>query len=100
MGQHTLSDGRVATVRKGKVKDLVAAQRKTKSQEEVPFALVAELTTVNGQPVIFEDMLEWDLEDFALLSDEVTSGKKDSPAPGTSSTSAPPPGGASPTSSS
>ena len=67
-----LPSGKAATVKDGKGRDLLAAQRKAKTQEEVMFALMAELVLLDGQPVIYEDLLEMDLKDVLAILTEVS----------------------------
>jgi len=67
----TLSDGRVATIREGKGRDLLAAQRKMRDSSEMIFALAAELTMVDGKPVIFEDLLDWPVQDVLAVQNAV-----------------------------
>ncbi len=65
----TLSDGRVATnTRRLKAKDKVHAQRLIgKKTDELEMALVSCVVTIDGKPVIYEDLLEMDLDDYLLL---------------------------------
>ena len=74
----TLSDGRKATVKTGKGYDLLQAQIKAKTSEEIPYALIAELTEIDGQPIVYEDILELPLEDVITLQGAVT-GKSEKP---------------------
>ena len=70
----TLPSGKTAVLRKGKGFDLFQAQKKAKTSEEIPYALIAELAEIDGQKLIYEDILELDLEDVIALQTEV-SGK-------------------------
>lgn len=71
----TLPCGAVATIRKGIGKDLMRAMQVAGSSSDgIPFALVAELCTIDGAPVIYEELLERDLEDVAALVGAVTGG--------------------------
>jgi phenylalanyl-tRNA synthetase beta chain len=54
--------------------------------EEITFALIAELSEVDGQKIVYEDLLEFDLEDVLALQAEI-SGKFKSLTPTASSTS-------------
>ncbi|MBR1626068.1 MAG: hypothetical protein IJ681_02875 [Bacteroidales bacterium] len=70
----TLPSGKTATLRKGKGFDLYQAQKKAKTSEEIPYALIAELAEIDGQKLVYEDILELDLEDVIALQAEI-SGK-------------------------
>lgn len=70
----TLPSGKIATVRQGKGYDLLQAQMKAKTSEELPYALIAELAEIDGQPLVYEDILEMDLSDVVALQGRI-SGK-------------------------
>ena len=70
----TLPSGKIATLRKGRGYDLLQAQQKAKTSEEIPYALIAELAEIDGQKLVYEDILELDLEDVIALQAEI-SGK-------------------------
>ena len=70
----TLPSGKVAVIEKGKGKDLLQAQIKAKASDEIPYALIAELVEIDGQKLVYEDILELDLEDVIALQGEI-SGK-------------------------
>ena len=70
----TLPSGKTVTIREGKGKDLLNAQIKAKNSEEIPYALIAELCEIEGQNLVYEDILEMDLSDVLLLQAEI-SGK-------------------------
>lgn len=70
----TLPSGKIATVRQGKGYDLLQAQMKAKTSEELPYALIAELAEIDGQSLVYEDILDMDLEDVIALQGEI-SGK-------------------------
>jgi hypothetical protein len=90
----TLPSGKTATIRPGKGRDLLTAQRVANSPEEVNFALMANLVTIDGQQHVMEDYFEMDLLDIVEIQSEM--GKKSSSqAPSTSSTSPTTPDGAS-----
>ena len=76
----TLPSGRTATVRQGRGYDLLQAQIKAKTSEEIPYALIAELTEIDGQKLVYEDILELDLSDVIALQAEL-SGKFQTTAP-------------------
>ena len=69
-----LPSGKIASLRKGKGYDLFQAQKKAKTSEEIPYALIAELVEIDGQQLVYEDILELDLEDVIALQSEI-SGK-------------------------
>lgn len=70
----TLPSGKIATLKKGRGFDLLQAQQKAKTSEEIPYALIAELVEIDGQKLVYEDILELDLEDVIALQAEI-SGK-------------------------
>lgn len=74
MKQILLPTGKTAVFKDGKGKDLLNAQRKAKTPDEILFALIAELTQIDEQPLIYEDLLEMELEDVLALQAEM-SGK-------------------------
>ncbi len=77
----TLPSGKIATIKDGKGIDLLHAQMKAKSSEEIPYALIAELTEIEGQALVYEDILELDLPDVielqTAISGKVVSEKKE-----------------------
>ena len=68
-----LPSGKIAIIEKGKGKDLLQAQM-AKTSDEIPYALIAELAEIDGQKLVYEDILEMDLEDVIALQGEI-SGK-------------------------
>ena len=71
----TLPSGKTAEVRRGKGRDLMRAHRAVAGNSEpmsVSFALIAELARVDGKPLVYEDILEMDLDDVLTLEGEVT----------------------------
>ena len=70
----TLPSGKTAEIRKGRGYDLLQAQIKAKDSEEIPYALIAELVSIDGQQLVYEDILDMDLEDVIALQTEI-SGK-------------------------
>ena len=66
-----LPSGKIAIIEKGKGKDLLQAQMKAKTSDEIPYA---ELAEIDGQKLVYEDILEMDLEDVIALQGEI-SGK-------------------------
>jgi hypothetical protein len=74
-----LSDGRTATIKDGKGLDLLNAQKKAKTSDEIPYALIAELTEIDGEFLVYEDILELPIEDVinlqAAVSGKLTTSK-------------------------
>lgn len=71
----TLPSGKTATLRKGKGRDLMHAQRAVVGSSDptaLEFALIAELAQIAGAPVVYEDVLGMDLEDVLVLRAEVS----------------------------
>jgi len=69
-----LPSGKTALIEQGKGKDLLQAQMKAKTSDEIPYALIAELVEIDGQKLVYEDILEMDLADVITLQGEI-SGK-------------------------
>ena len=74
-----LSDGKLAVIKDGKGLDLLNAQKKAKTSDEIPYALIAELTQIDGNYLVYEDILELPIEDVILLQ-EAIGGKLQSKA--------------------
>ena len=74
-----LSDGKLAVIKDGKGLDLLNAQKKAKTSDEIPYALIAELTEIDGNYLVYEDILELPIEDVILLQ-EAIGGKLQSKA--------------------
>ena len=74
-----LSDGKLAVIEDGKGLDLLNAQKKAKTSDEIPYALIAELTEIDGKYLVYEDILELPIEDVILLQ-EAIGGKLQSKA--------------------
>ena len=74
-----LSDGKLAVIKDGKGLDLLNAQKKAKTSDEIPYALIAELTEIEGNYLVYEDILELPIEDVILLQ-EAIGGKLQSKA--------------------
>ena len=53
-----LSDGRKVTIKDGKGKNLLNAQKIAKAPDEIPYALLAELCDFDGQQLVYEDFGE------------------------------------------
>jgi hypothetical protein len=70
----TLPGGKVATIRKGTGKDLRMAQRMVGNDSDptaIGFALIARLTEIDGQTIVFEDVDLMPLADVLMLTGEV-----------------------------
>ncbi len=93
MREITLPSGKTAQFKDGKGKDLLNAQRKAKTSDEILFALIAEVAEIDGETVIYEDLLEMPLEDVLALQAEI-SGKFQSLPQNASSTLQKPQAGA------
>jgi len=66
----TLSDGRVATKRKVKVRDLANAEVQAKGKEHlVKYALMGAKILLNDKPAVLEDILDMDEDDLVLVSE-------------------------------
>lgn len=74
MKEVKLNGGRTAKVRKAKGKDLLNAQRKINNPDELSYALIAETVELDGSPLLYEDVMEMDLDDVLILQ-EATSGE-------------------------
>jgi hypothetical protein len=76
-----LPSGARAEVRKGRGRDLMRAQRAAAGGDAsaVVFALVAELTRLDGRKIVYEDVLEMDLMDVLALQAEVIGENFDHP---------------------
>ena len=67
----TLSDGKVAVIKDGKGRDLLNAQKKAKSSDEIPYALIAELTEIDGNYLVYENILELPIADVIQLQEAI-----------------------------
>lgn len=67
----TLSDEKVAVIKDGKGRDLLNAQKKAKSSDEIPYALIAELTEIDGNYLVYEDILELPIADVIQLQEAI-----------------------------
>jgi hypothetical protein len=79
-----LPSGRNATIRKGFGRDLMRAQRVAGSSSDptaVVFALIAELAEIDGEKVLYEDLLAMDLNDVLALQAEVAGANFQGPPP-------------------
>lgn len=66
-----LPSGKNASIKKGIGYDLLQAQQKAKSAEEIPYALIAELCEIDGKKLVYEEILELDLADVVALQGEL-----------------------------
>lgn len=78
-----LPSGKVAILRNGKGIDLLHAQMKAKTSEEIPYALIAELTEIDGQKLVYEDILDMDLTDVIELQNAISGKLEKKPTPKT-----------------
>lgn len=78
-----LPSGKVAILRNGKGIDLLHAQMKAKTSEEIPYALIAELTEIDGQKLVYEDILDMDLTDVIELQSAISGKLEKKPTPET-----------------
>lgn len=67
----TTPSGKVITIRPGKGRDMINAARKARDTHEVQFALIAELITIDGTPVVYEELLDMDLVDIMAIQNEM-----------------------------
>ncbi len=67
----TLSDGKIAVIKDGKGRDLLNTQKKAKSSDEIPYALIAELTEIDGNYLVYEDILELPIADVIQLQEAI-----------------------------
>jgi hypothetical protein len=80
----TLSDGRVVTLAPAKGRHQLQAMRLTNDPNALALAVAATVGTIDGAPLIFEDVLEWPLRDVLLIQNAITEqlGELPTPAPG------------------
>jgi hypothetical protein len=84
MRRFVLPSGRSAAIRKGIGRDLMRAQRVAGPSADaaaVVFALIAELVEIDGNKIVYEDVLVMDLEDVFALQCEVAGGNFQAPPP-------------------
>lgn len=94
MKELTLPSGKQAVIKDGHGRDLIAAQRVASSSDEIGQALIAQLTEIDGKPIVLEDVLDMDIADVLALQGELMGEINRSPQPSTLSISATPQGGA------
>jgi hypothetical protein len=73
-----LPSGRSVTLRTAKVRDLLQAHRVIQFSNEpmtLAMALVAQVASLDGKPVIYEDLLELPAADGLMLQAEVIEGE-------------------------
>ena len=79
-----LPSGRQAAIRKGCGRDLMRAQRVvgvSSDPNAVVFALIAELVEIDGEKIVYEDLLAMDLMDVLALQSEVAGANFQGPPP-------------------
>jgi|SRR5208283_2103813 len=79
-----LPSGRSAIIRKGFGRDLMRAQRVVGASNDptaVVFALIAELVEIDGEKIVYEDLLAMDLNDVLALQSEVAGANFQGPPP-------------------
>jgi hypothetical protein len=79
-----LPSGKTAAIRKGVGRDLMRAQRAVGTATDpsaVVFALIAELTQIDGSRIVYEDVLAMDLADVLALQGEVAGANFQLPPP-------------------
>ncbi len=84
----TLPSGKVAQIRKGNGRDLKAARSAAKArdgwtEDDVNWAVIAQLTQIDGNPIVMEDLGEMELMDvialeIAVLGNDSSSAEKTS----------------------
>lgn len=70
MKEKVLPSGRTASIRDGKGRDLLNAQRIARSPEEIIYALLAELVLIDGVKYVYEDILDMPIMDVLALMEE------------------------------
>jgi len=83
MKEITLPSGKKAKIDDGKGYHLLQSQRKAKNTDEIPYALIAELTEIDGQKLPYEDILQLSLNDVSTLLNAINdvSGERTSSTP-------------------
>lgn len=79
-----LPSGKRAAIRKGCGRDLMRAQRVVGASNDpnaVVFALIAELVEIDGEKIVYEDLLAMDLMDVLALQSEVAGANFQGPPP-------------------
>lgn len=86
----TLPSGKTATIREGKGRDLLQAQRLVgKDTDAMPYALIALRCQIDGAPIVYEDVLDVlsDADVLALMGEILPPAVPQQPALPASSTS-------------
>lgn len=73
----TLPSGKNAKIDDGKGYHLLQSQRKAKNTDEIPYALIAELTEIDGQKLPYEDILQLSLNDVSTLLNAINETSDD-----------------------
>ena len=79
-----LPSGKSAAIRRGFGRDLMRAQRVvgvSSDPNAVVFALIAELVEIDGEKIVYEDLLAMDLNDVLALQSEVAGANFQGPPP-------------------
>jgi hypothetical protein len=79
-----LPSGKNASIRKGFGRDLMRAQRVVGTSSDptaIIFALIAELVEIDGEKILYEDLLAMDLNDVLALQSEVAGANFQGPPP-------------------
>ena len=58
-------------IKDGKGRDLLNAQKKATTSDEIPYALIAELTEIDGNYLVYEDILELPIADVIQLQEAI-----------------------------
>ena len=66
-----LKERKIAIIKDGKGRDLLNAQKKAKSSDEIPYALIAELTEIDGNYLVYVDILELPIADVIQLQEAI-----------------------------
>lgn len=73
----TLPSGKQAKINDGKGYHLLQSQRKAKATDEIPYALIAELTEIDGQKLPYEEILQLSLNDVSTLLNAINEASDD-----------------------
>jgi hypothetical protein len=71
----TLPSGKIGAVRKARGRDLMHAHRVAAGYPEpvsISFALIAEVVQIEGKQLVYEDILDMDLDDVLALENEIS----------------------------
>lgn len=79
--EKTLGDGRIAVITDFKGKHVLQAQKESNGEEDTFLAtLIAKTTTIDGKPIVKEDLEEMDGFDFLIIMGEFSAGFTRKPA--------------------